>query len=74
MDCGCRSHNGFLTSKGLAEAAKRDRQVPGIADMAFSQYLDIPGSVSGLRRDEILYAHVTDQLLLEQEARFLNGT
>ena len=38
------------------------------------QYLDSRVSVSGLRRDETFFAHVTDQLLLEQSERFHNGS
>lgn len=38
------------------------------------QYLDSMGSVSALIEVEDLYAHVTDQLILEQSERFRNGS
>jgi len=72
MKCTCHSHNGFLTSLGLEEAAQRSRQAPGVADMALSQYLDRPGSVSGLRRDEINMIF-DEELLDEQHRRFTHS-
>ncbi len=47
-DCGCRSHNGLLTAKGLAEAAQREACRQGVDGMAARRYLDKSGSVSAL--------------------------
>ncbi len=47
-DCGCRSHNGFLTSKGLEEAALRERESLELAGAVARRYLDRVGSVSAL--------------------------
>ena len=54
--CGCTSHNGFLTAKGLKEAEQRSLEglgIPGVDMWPDCQYLDKVGSVSGLRRDEM---------------------
>ena len=54
MTCGCRSHNGFLTAKGLAETAQLElMSAEGLTRSVQCVSVDIPGSVSGLRRDEI---------------------
>ena len=67
--------NGFLTAKGLKEAAKRERQFSLGVDMdAGLCYLDNEGSVSGLRRDEDMYALVSDTKIDEQARRFHNGS
>ncbi len=71
------ARNGFLTAKGLKEAAQRTslegllpRGVDGKADQL---YLDKVGSVSGLRRDEEF--HVWDEELIEtQYRRFHSGS
>ena len=68
--CSCHAHNGFLTAKGLEEAAQRERMLPGVADMALSQYLDKEVSVSGMLQDEIWDA----SLIEEQYRRFHNGS
>ncbi len=51
-NCGCHSHNGLLLSpEGLAQWT---REGPELAGMVATRYLDRVGSVSGLRRDEIM--------------------
>ena len=77
-DCGCRSHNGFLTAKGLAEAAQRETaalSLEGLTPMSESVRLDIQGSVSGLRRDETtMIVWPTDEVTDEQFARYEAST
>ena len=69
---GHYSRNGFLTAKGLEEAAQRYLEFPGGVDMEGTrQYLDVGGSVSGARRDESLYVH-DDEYLDSQYRRFLD--
>ena len=70
--CACLSHNGFLTAKGLKEAAQRDVFIDGVAGMDMFGYLDRVSSVSGSRRDEDLYVH-DDDYLDQQDRRFHNG-
>ena len=72
--CGCHSHNGFLTSKGLKEAAQRERERNGLAAMGIVPYLDKVGSVRAVPETRDLYAFVTEDMTTEQEARFLNGS
>ena len=63
------ARNGFLTAKGLEEAAQREFDLPGGVDMEGSrQYLDKVASVSGLRRDETLW--LSDDELDQQYRRF----
>ncbi len=73
--CSCSSHNGFLTAKGLAlELESRTAQqtsLEGLSPSGVCDKVDIHGSVSGLRRDEIKVIW-DDQLLNEQHRRFLN--
>ena len=70
--CNCHSHNGFLLSpEGLAQ---REDVRPGVDDMALRSYLDKEGSVSGLRRDEDMYALISDINIDEQARRFHNGS
>ena len=47
-DCGCSSHNGFLTAKGFAEAAQRELELAALDVMAVRPYLDLGVSVSAL--------------------------
>ncbi len=71
-DCGCYSHGGFLTAKGLEEAAQRERSLPGVDAMGVSRYVDRVGSVSAMDdgRD-----HVFDDALIDQQyRRFLDGS
>ena len=71
MKCSCSSHGGFLTAKGLEEAAQRF-SLEGLAPRGVPEYVDTVGSVSGLRRDEAV--HVFDYELIDQQyRRFLNG-
>jgi len=77
--CGCQSHNGFLTAKGLEKAAQRELEIHellkvGLTPGEESVRLDIPGSVSAMVEDEDAFAHVTDGFILEQEARFHNAS
>ena len=72
-DCSCRSHNGFLTAKGLGETAQRSLEGLEVDGMAAKQYLDKVGSVSGLELERDLYAHVSDTQIDQQYRRFLNG-
>ena len=69
--CGCSSHNGFLTAKGLAETAQLEfLRAQGLTRSDKGVRLDMVGSVSGLRRDE--EPHVwDDEVLEEQYQRFL---
>ncbi len=69
-DCGCYSHGGFLTAKGLEETALRSSVGPELAGRVATRYLDRVGSVSGLRRDEITMIF-NDGVLDEQHRRFL---
>ena len=71
--CGCSSHNGFLTAKGLEEAAQRSAvSLEGLAVERPQLYLDKVRSVSGLRRDEIpMEFH--EELIDEQYRRFLSA-
>ncbi len=73
VTCGCRSHGGFLTAKGLKETAQR-LSLEGLAPRGELEYLDKVGSVSGLRRDEDMYALVSDITIDEQSRRFHNGS
>ena len=72
--CQCRSHNGFLTAKGLKEAAQREVFLDGVDGLDMFGYLDKVGSVSALVEVEDAYMGVPDQLLLEQCERFHNGS
>ena len=71
VDCGCYSHDGFLTARGRAVA--QQLSLEGLAPRGADEYLDKVVSVSGLRRDEDLYAMVSDTQIDEQARRFLHG-
>ncbi len=71
--CDCSGHNGFLTAKGLAEAAQR-LSLEGLAPRGESEYLDMVGSVSGLGQGRDRHMWPSDSELLEQSERFLNGS
>ena len=71
--CKCLSHNGFLTAKGLAEAAQRDVFIDGVAGMDMFGYLDKVGSVSGLAEAEDAM-WPADEELDNQYQRFLHGS
>ncbi len=67
------SRNGFLCRKGLEEAAQRSLEGFEVDATHPFEYLDVVGSVSGLRRDE--EPHVFDDELIDsQYRRFLDGS
>ena len=71
MTCSCHCHNGFLTAKGLAEAAQRDAVGPELAGVVAKRYLDRVGSVSG---SDLIDLHWDDAVIEEQHRRFINGS
>ncbi len=71
MRCGCRSHGGFLTSRGLREVAQRSLEGLEVADMGLEPYLDKVGSVSA---PTVLELHWDDDIINQQYRRFLNGS
>ena len=65
------SRNGFLTGKGLKEAAQRF-SLEGLAPRGVHEYLDKVGSVSALiEPSEPIFV---DELIEEQYRRFHSGT
>ncbi len=68
------SRNGFLTSRGHREVAQRTCDHLGVDAMTARLYLDKVGSVSGLRRDEIMEDLEYDPLHIELNAELLNGS
>ncbi len=69
-DCGCYSHNGFLTAKGLAETAQRELEIHVEPEGHTRVSGTGKGSVGGARRDEeTLWP--TEDLLDEQHRRYL---
>ncbi len=72
--CNCRSHNGFLTAKGLEEAAQRELELSAVDAMGTKQYLDKVGSVSGLGLGRDSHMWPPEHVLDEQHRRFLNGS
>ncbi len=73
--CGCSSHGGFLTAKGLVEAAQRDAFAHldplGVDASSYQLYLDKVGSVSASMGPLI---HWDDGLIDQQYRRFLSGS
>ncbi len=67
------SRNGFLTSKGLKEAAQR-YSLEGLSPRGDGEYFDKVASVSGLELERDLYDIQTSDQLLEQSERFHNGS
>ena len=65
--CTCSAHGGFLTAKGLQEAAERGVDSSGVDAMGLPRYLDSRVSVSGLELERDI--HVSDELLDEQFRR-----
>ena len=63
--CDCRSHNGFLTAKGLEETAQRSLEGLEVDNMHLERYLDKVGSVSGLGLDGTF--HVFDDRLIDEQ-------
>ena len=74
MNCNCYSHGGFLTAKGLEEAAQRERSLAALDAMGPNMHLDQVCSVSGLELERDLYAFVSDADIDNQHRRFLNGS
>jgi len=64
------ARNGFLTAKGLREAAQRF-SLEGLAPRGESEYLDTMSSVSALAEAEAIF---DDDLLDEQYRRFIHGS
>ncbi len=52
LECECSSHGGFLTAKGLREAAQRERELDGVDAMAPSRYLDRSVSLSAVEDED----------------------
>ncbi len=68
MRCSCSSHGGFLTAKGLEEAAQRELGFSEGVDVAVTLgYLDKVGSVSG---SHLIETHWDDATIEEQYRRF----
>ena len=78
LESGHYSRNGFLTKRGYELAQRTSLEglslLSGVDIDEDQLYLDKVASVSGLRRDEDLYADVCDHLLDEQHRRFHNGS
>ena len=70
--CGCNSHNGFLTAKGLEKAAQRDVCIDGVDGMDMFGYLDSRVSVSAVGRDETMLIF-DDEVIENQYRRFLEA-
>ena len=75
MTCNCFAHNGFLTAKGLEEAAQRENvRLLGcyhVDDDPGMYYLDKVGSVSG---SDLMVPIFDDSVLEDQYRRFHNGS
>jgi len=67
------ARNGFLTAKGLREAAQRT-SLEGLAPLGDPEYIDKVGSVSALDGDGDLYAWSSEAQIENQYRRFLNGS
>ncbi len=67
------ARNGFLTAKGLREAALRGAICNGVDGTGASPYLDLVGSVSALAEaeDPFVFDH---ELIDQQYRRFINGS
>ena len=71
-DCGCRAHDGFLTAKGLREAAQQT-SLEGLAPRGELEYVDKVGSVSALVEVEDDFDYDEDHVNLNR--RFIpHGT
>jgi len=66
MNCSCRSHSGFLTAKGLEEAAQRELGLSEVDGMDASRYLDKSGSVSALVEVEDDFEYSPDHVELNR--------
>ena len=70
-DCGCSSHNGLLTAKGLAEAAQQ-LSLEGLSPRGVREYVDRVGSVSALvEPSEPIFV---DSIIDEQNQRFFHDS
>ncbi len=67
-ECGCFSHNGFLTERGFAELAQQV-SLEGLTPLSDCVRVDKSVSVSALVEVE-----VSDLMIDEQYRRFLNGS
>ena len=66
-NCGCTSHDGFLTRAGYARVAQRERERPEVDAMETSLYLDLGVSMSALiEPSEPIFV---DEILEEQFRR-----
>ena len=74
LSCSCHSHGGFLTAKGLEEAAQRDLEVSALDAMGVSRYLDKVGSVSVSGPGPDPYRYISDTFLDVQAERFHHGS
>jgi len=74
MTCNCAAHNGFLTAKGLREAAQRTLLHPEVDGMQHVEYVDSRVSVSGLELERDNYEFIVDSQIDEQARRFHNGS
>jgi len=73
--CRCHSHNGFVLRPSEEGLAQREIFRPEGVDVETGLlYIDTVGSVSGLRRDEDMFALVSDVQIDEQYRRALNGS
>ena len=72
--CKCLSHNGFLTVRGYEDAQRRGYSSETVDMFGDMCYVDSRVSVSGLRRDEDMYALISDVQIDEQARRFHNGS
>ena len=70
-ECSCSAHGGFLTAKGLREAAQRELELTEDLAVGSSRlYLDKVASVSALiEPSEPIWV---DSLLIEQHRRFIH--
>ena len=75
--CSCRGHGGFLTAKGLEEAAQRELELNAVLEVGLTPdeegvIFDKYGSVSGSLP---LGVHWDDELTTDdQYRRFLNAS
>ncbi len=69
-DCGCHSHNGFLTERGYELA--QQNSLEGLAPRGESAYVDKVGSVSA--SDGPPGPLFVDEIIEEQNRRFFHGS
>jgi len=76
IKCGCYSHDGFLTVRGYAEVAQRERQLYLFPETGLTQdgkcvRLDKSSRVTASSPVEL---HWDDEVIEEQYRRFHNGS